>query len=200
MEIVIDLDRKRYSFLETISKTSSEVYLHFIGADAKYLTDFSYSLIFENSEIEFDKFSLESTEIIELPSSEKDKRFVFRLNEIMPDSTYILNIVVFKEDSAIFNKDISFTTEIPRPPFLSWIWNSQLLKWQPPIPLPDEINTYQWIDEKMEWYKVPEAPYDSWVWDDKILQWFAPVECPGDESDYFWNEESLSWELTIEFS
>lgn len=38
-------------------------------------------------------------------------------------------------------------------PYASWTLNTNTCEWEPPIPKPDEINTWFWIEEELKWIK-----------------------------------------------
>ena len=88
-------------------------------------------------------------------------------------------------------------------PFDSWIFNTNILEWQPPIPRPNDIITdssitrHNWNEETLSWEPViDEKPHSSWILMEESLLWIPPVEYPTDGKGYQWNEETQSWELT----
>lgn len=94
-------------------------------------------------------------------------------------------------------------TFIRHKPFNSWVLNSNILDWEPPIPRPNDIITdssitkHNWNEETLSWEPViDEKPHSSWILMEESLLWIPPVEYPTDGKDYQWNEETQSWELT----
>jgi hypothetical protein len=52
------------------------------------------------------------------------------------------------------NTDDAF---IPPKPFITWIFNKQNYKWEPPIPRPDDPdNLYIWDFDKEDWKIIPD--------------------------------------------
>lgn len=43
---------------------------------------------------------------------------------------------------------------IDKQPFSSWILNEETVKWEAPIPYPQDGNFYGWREEKLAWEKV----------------------------------------------
>lgn len=37
----------------------------------------------------------------------------------------------------------------PPKPYPSWVWSG--IRWEPPTPLPDEENIYEWDEENLSW-------------------------------------------------
>lgn len=204
MEIFIDLDKKSYSFSGNIGSYFVETYLTFIGNSVSSFENFNFKyFLYENNTQKFSDFSnSENTYIVKIPSGVNEKRFVFHVVDLLPDTNYVFNIEVFDNEDFISDFNISFTTEIPSSPFESWIWDQENLTWNPPIPLPDKENNYEWVEDTQEWFLIPESPYDSWEWNSLTLSWQAPVPYPAidDNENYFWDEETFSWVLTEENS
>jgi len=93
-------------------------------------------------------------------------------------------------------------TFIRTKPFDSWVLNSDTLKWESPVPRPNDIitdtsiTTYRWIEESLSWEPViDEKPYPSWTLLEEGLMWTSPISHPDDGRDYQWNEENQSWDL-----
>lgn len=40
----------------------------------------------------------------------------------------------------------------PPKPFPSWIWNGSY--WDSPVPLPDEVNIYEWNEDTLTWVMI----------------------------------------------
>jgi len=40
---------------------------------------------------------------------------------------------------------------IPQQPFASWTLNEETCLWDPPVPQPDNVNPYRWIEETGSW-------------------------------------------------
>ena len=52
----------------------------------------------------------------------------------------------------------TFTLKIPKPPqpFESWVWSQEELKWNAPIPYPQDDNDYEWDEETTSWKIITE--------------------------------------------
>jgi len=44
----------------------------------------------------------------------------------------------------------------PPRPYLSWVFNTETLDWDPPIPYPDNENAYYWDESTRQWVEVTE--------------------------------------------
>lgn len=53
-----------------------------------------------------------------------------------------------------FNEE-DLKKEIMPTPDPSWIWNSELLVWQPPVPMPTEGGPWFWNEETVSWLEIP---------------------------------------------
>lgn len=79
----------------------------------------------------------------------------------------------------------------------SWIINSSLAVWEPPIPKPD-CKRYRWNEETVSWDYVPPSPqpFTSWTLNE-CDQWQAPIARPTDPagagSFWAWDEANQSW-------
>jgi hypothetical protein len=51
-----------------------------------------------------------------------------------------------------YDKDID--AFIPPKPYKSWLLNEECCIWEPPIPCPNDGNTYKWDEESTSWIKV----------------------------------------------
>lgn len=40
-------------------------------------------------------------------------------------------------------------------PFNSWILNEETCRWDAPVPIPDDVNTYFWDEETISWVRWP---------------------------------------------
>jgi hypothetical protein len=82
----------------------------------------------------------------------------------------------------------------PKPEGLdSFIVDSEIGWWVPPIPYPDDsAGPFEWDEPSVSWI-ASEPPYPSWSWSPLEKKWNAPVPCPGEEYNYKWDEESQTW-------
>jgi len=44
---------------------------------------------------------------------------------------------------------------VSRQPYMSWSLNDASLKWSPPIPYPNDGESYRWVEETMQWKQLP---------------------------------------------
>ena len=68
----------------------------------------------------------------------------------LPTETYELFLWAENDEKRI---EKTFTLKIPKPPqpFESWIWNKEELKWEPPVPCPQDNKEYEWEEETTSW-------------------------------------------------
>lgn len=45
---------------------------------------------------------------------------------------------------------------IPPQPYLSWILDIETCQWQPPVPMPNDGNIYQWDEDTTSWVLIEE--------------------------------------------
>jgi hypothetical protein len=48
-----------------------------------------------------------------------------------------------------YNADID--AFVPPKPFASWLLNNDTAQWEPPVPMPDDNNKYQWNEDNIAW-------------------------------------------------
>lgn len=53
-----------------------------------------------------------------------------------------------------FTYDPTLDAFIPPQPYPSWLLNTELCIWQPPIPYPDDGKNYIWDEETLSWKEV----------------------------------------------
>lgn len=58
--------------------------------------------------------------------------------------------------SAGFTYDSTLDAFIPPKPYPSWLLNTELCVWQPPIPYPDDGKQYIWDEATLSWQEVQE--------------------------------------------
>jgi hypothetical protein len=58
-----------------------------------------------------------------------------------------------------FTYDKDLDAFIPPQPFPSWVLNETTYLWEPPVPMPDDGQLYQWDEEQGQW--VEEEPQDG---------------------------------------
>jgi len=95
-----------------------------------------------------------------------------------------------------FQYESNLDVFIPPQPFPSWIIDPNTYTWIPPVPIPDEIHDYRWIEETQKWerfYDVPEPP-DGYYWSDETESW-EHTPRPNDGNNYNWNSETKSWDI-----
>ena len=61
---------------------------------------------------------------------------------------------------------------IDRQPYPSWVLDENL-KWQAPVPYPNDGKTYVWDEATTSWFEVPLMPDDGkmYRWDEASLSW-----------------------------
>lgn len=52
----------------------------------------------------------------------------------------------------------NITLPIPPQPYPSWTWDATLHQWSPPVPYPDDGNTYAWDEDTLSWVPKPQTP------------------------------------------
>jgi hypothetical protein len=50
-----------------------------------------------------------------------------------------------------FEKDFTFTTPRPTQPFVSWTYDSETYKWNPPVEYPNDGELYLWNEDTQSW-------------------------------------------------
>lgn len=71
---------------------------------------------------------------------------------LQPDTTY--DLYLWSENDNIQSETTStFSSPRPPQPYPSWTWEDK--KWNPPTPLPDTENLYNWNEETLSWVKTP---------------------------------------------
>ena len=54
-----------------------------------------------------------------------------------------------------YNTDID--AFVPPKPFASWLLNNDTAQWEPPVPMPDDDNKYQWNEDNIAW-EIVDTP------------------------------------------
>ena len=60
-----------------------------------------------------------------------------------------------------FETTVSFTTPRPAQPYPSWVWNTETLRWDAPVPMPTDGKMYQWDEATTSWVEVPVQDTDT---------------------------------------
>jgi len=47
---------------------------------------------------------------------------------------------------------------IPPKPYPSWLLNTTIYQWEPPVPYPDDGKMYYWDEATLSWVLVPDLP------------------------------------------
>lgn len=85
---------------------------------------------------------------------------------------------------------------INRKPYPSWILNETTLKWEEPIPFPNDGKVYIWDESTVSWGSVPK-PFPSWIPNETCREWIPPIPRPSLPPTppfiYKWDEETISW-------
>lgn len=45
-------------------------------------------------------------------------------------------------------------TFVPFKQYESWLWNSESWSWEPPLPMPDDNNVYEWDESSLSWEQL----------------------------------------------
>jgi hypothetical protein len=53
-----------------------------------------------------------------------------------------------------YTYDPTLDAFIPQQPYLSWILDTEICQWQPPIPMPLDGNVYQWDEDTEDWINI----------------------------------------------
>jgi hypothetical protein len=54
-----------------------------------------------------------------------------------------------------YNADID--AFVPPKPYASWLLNNETAQWEPPVPMPDDDNKYQWNEDNIAW-EIVDTP------------------------------------------
>jgi hypothetical protein len=57
-----------------------------------------------------------------------------------------------------FAYDAARDAFIPPQSYPSWVLNDSTCQWEPPVPMPDDGQLYQWDEEQGQWVAIPEEP------------------------------------------
>lgn len=77
------------------------------------------------------------------------------------DGVHILGGIPFRHNYAgigyIYIDELDIF--LAQKPYPSWILNTELKCWEPPVPIPSDSKEYYWNEETLEWtLTVPETP------------------------------------------
>ena len=53
-----------------------------------------------------------------------------------------------------YSYDPDFDAFIPAKPYPSWLLNTNICRWEAPIPYPDDGNVYVWDEDTLSWVRV----------------------------------------------
>jgi len=68
------------------------------------------------------------------------------LKNLKPDSLYIFDLT-FKNMREIITDSFTFITPKPKPPYSDWVWDTNKLSWEPPVPMPNPV----WNSDLKQW-------------------------------------------------
>lgn len=54
----------------------------------------------------------------------------------------------------LYRYEPAYDAFIPPRPFVKWIFNEEILDWEPPIPYPSDDKIYRWDDNSTSWIEV----------------------------------------------
>ena len=120
------------------------------------------------------------------------------INIIVAESEEIAQKVSGMEVVEVTNgPEIGWTLEDdgwrPQSPYASWLWDSEVRQWVPPIAKPVKPGfSYIWDEEGLSWQEQEmPSPYPSWI-KDESGEWVPPVPFPTTGA-WDWDEATTSW-------
>ena len=75
--------------------------------------------------------------------------------KLLPDQTYELYLWA-ENGGESFETTVNFTTPRPAQHYDSWVWNTETLSWEAPVPYPDDGKFYEWDEDTQSWVEVTE--------------------------------------------
>jgi len=108
---------------------------------------FEYSVYFEDILLGSEKYPQNNIVYI---SNGQEYLELSRVFGFRPNRSYKIDILV-KHSEQSFSDSIIFEVPKLNQPYDSWIWNDDLVKWESPIPYPEDENFYTWNEEDQNW-------------------------------------------------
>ena len=68
------------------------------------------------------------------------------------------NIVLCEDPRVIIGNSYTNGQLIYPQPFPSWVWNTETVEWEAPIPMPNDRDDYVWQEDTSEWVLPIEFP------------------------------------------
>ena len=78
-----------------------------------------------------------------------------RLTTFPPDAECEFSVWI-KGRNGEYTGQTMFTIPRPEQPYPSWVWNTETLIWEAPVPYPDDGNDYTWDEDTQSWVEVTE--------------------------------------------
>lgn len=88
-------------------------------------------------------------------STDQDYLKVCNIHSLIPENTYVLDLWA-KNDGKLFEKSFDVTLSKPPQPWPSWTYNEELYLWEPPTPLPQDGNFYDWDEKSLSWLPIED--------------------------------------------
>lgn len=114
---------------------------------------FGYSLMLGNNKISDDKMPPEN---VLYKETYEDFIHVFRVYDLIPQKEYTINVWTKNSDN-FWDGSFSFILPLPVKMFPSYILDEETGRYLPPVPVPDNENSYVWDEESISWKLVQET-------------------------------------------
>ena len=88
-------------------------------------------------------------------STDQNELVTERLKVFPPDAECEF-FVWIKGRNGEYTGQTTFTIPRPEQPYPSWVWNTETLRWEAPVPYPDDNNDYEWDEENQQWVIAAE--------------------------------------------
>jgi hypothetical protein len=160
VKIVTDLSYKAF-YIDT---ADIDPYYDYIDIEFVFLFNGNPEVVFEGLSFEYsvsygetvmssEKYPKDNIEYI---SNGQEYLELSRVFGFRPNRNYKVDILVNHSNDS-FSDSIIFEVPKLKQPYKSWIWNDELIKWDPPVPYPDDENFYTWNEEDQSWdIYIPE--------------------------------------------
>ena len=100
-----------------------------------------------------------ANDITTIDGVEDEQRGIDFLNDLFPDSgTWVQTSYNHNIRTRYAGIDFTYAADrdafLCQQPYPSWTLNEGTLDWDPPTPMPDDGNTYNWDEDTLSWVEV----------------------------------------------
>lgn len=88
-------------------------------------------------------------------STDQNELVTERLTTFPPDAECEFSVWI-KGRNGEYTGQTTFTIPRPEQPYASWVWNTDTLSWEAPVPYPEDDKFYTWEEETQSWVEVTE--------------------------------------------